>query len=595
MNFVTRGGAQGAGAAQAGGFMGLLQTQQDIRNQESNIASLRSSLVQLEETLNESLRKIPDRPDDILRQRLQIAQARQALLNAQSRLLNSYNVYQLSLDEFKIDLGLPPDVCVHIEDPMLDMFNLIDVEIVPRQISIAELQRQVGTTTGLLLEVFNPELTPNGDLGGGHSAPMQLVEQLLEAIDHIEQLCLDLADTNIERARQDITHMANSLPQRRQELKHLRSTYASLSDVLGALDPMNRQVQLPANVHSAVFDLARFDKLPETLEAEVERLTRSLDDYMPQLSQLREALEEFNSHLEMAAETNRQATPPDAVIFSVSSLVAQLADDVLDLSLVQARARTESIRLVQVDLDSTKALQIARKCRRDWKNARAALVDAWRLIEFNADELESGLDVVLSGDVSTVGDNPLKFRTPTGRMRVGIEFDAPLTRLLERNHYRQSLIEYQQAKRSFYRFEDRVAQNIRATIRTMNLNKLNFEQQRLAVLGAIDQIVLNDEILTLTEQRSESSGATAARDVVSALDDLQDAQNNFLSVWVNYEVLRRSLDLDLGTMRLDSDGMWIDPGPLDSNHALPRCHDGHLSASAITGDKQFRGKLQLRR
>ena len=248
--------------------------------------------------------------------------------------------------------------------------------------------------------------------------------------------------------------------------------------------------------------------------------------------------------------------------------------------------------MVQVDLDSTKALQIARKCRRDWKNARAALVDAWRLIEFNADELESGLDVVLSGDVSTVGDNPLKFRTPTGRMRVGIEFDAPLTRLLERNHYRQSLIEYQQAKRSFYRFEDRVAQNIRATIRTMNLNKLNFEQQRLAVLGAIDQIVLNDEILTLTEQRSESSGATAARDVVSALDDLQDAQNNFLSVWVNYEVLRRSLDLDLGTMRLDSDGMWIDPGPLDSNHALPRCH---LSTSAITGDKQFRGKLQLRR
>ena len=112
-------GGGGAGAAQAGGFMGLLQSQQDIRNQESNIAGLRSSLLQLEESLRESLRKISDRPDDILRQRLQIAQARQALVNAQSRLLNSQNQYQGELDQFKLDLGLPPTICLVIDDPLL--------------------------------------------------------------------------------------------------------------------------------------------------------------------------------------------------------------------------------------------------------------------------------------------------------------------------------------------------------------------------------------------------------------------------------------------------------------------------------------------
>ena len=40
---------------------------------------------------------------------------------------------------------------------------------------------------------------------------------------------------------------------------------------------------------------------------------------------------------------------------------------------------------------------------------------------------------------------------------------------------------------------------------------------------------------------------TTARDLVSALSDLLNVQNDFLSVWVNYELQRRFLDLDLGT------------------------------------------------
>jgi len=31
---------------------------------------------------------------------------------------------------------------------------------------------------------------------------------------------------------------------------------------------------------------------------------------------------------------------------------------------------------------------------------------------------------------------------------------------------------------------------------------------------------------------------------------------------VNYEALRRNLDLDLGTMQVDAEGLWIDPGPI---------------------------------
>ena len=48
----------------------------------------------------------------------------------------------------------------------------------------------------------------------------------------------------------------------------------------------------------------------------------------------------------------------------------------------------------------------------------------------------------LRGDIGNVGDNPFDLRGTNGRLRVGLQFDAPLTRLAERNVYRQSLIEY---------------------------------------------------------------------------------------------------------------------------------------------------------
>jgi hypothetical protein len=39
-----------------------------------------------------------------------------------------------------------------------------------------------------------------------------------------------------------------------------------------------------------------------------------------------------------------------------------------------------------------------------------------------------------------------------------------------------------------------------------------------------------------------------------------------MSIWVNYEVLRRGLDLDLGTMQLDREGLWIDPGTIGQDY-----------------------------
>ncbi|MGE3244012.1 MAG: MarR family transcriptional regulator, partial [Pirellulales bacterium] len=89
----------GAGAQQAGGYIGLLQTAQIIRNQYANIAGLGDSVEQLQAAHDAG------RID-----RFQVDLARQALYNAQSQLLNSVATYQDSLDNFKVQFGMPPDL-----------------------------------------------------------------------------------------------------------------------------------------------------------------------------------------------------------------------------------------------------------------------------------------------------------------------------------------------------------------------------------------------------------------------------------------------------------------------------------------------------
>src|SRR5207302_1646076 len=157
----------------------------------------------------------------------------------------------------------------------------------------------------------------------------------------------------------------------------------------------------------------------------------------------------------------------------------------------------------EVDVRADHALEVARKYRRDWMNARALLVDRWRLLQFNADQLQAGLDIVFSGGIGNVGDNPFDLRASNGNLRAGIQFDAPLTRLTQRNAYRQSVIEYQQQRRTFYNFEDGVSQQLRAQLRQITSFQINFELNRLAVIEAARQVMLN----TFIDQETQRSGA----------------------------------------------------------------------------------------
>ena len=69
--------------------------------------------------------------------------------------------------------------------------------------------------------------------------------------------------------------------------------------------------------------------------------------------------------------------------------------------LVPSQARLEAIIVESIELESEDAFQIALENRLDFMNGRAALVDRWRLIQVDADALQSIVNITASGDLRT--------------------------------------------------------------------------------------------------------------------------------------------------------------------------------------------------
>ena len=268
----------------------------------------------------------------------------------------------------------------------------------------------------------------------------------------------------------------------------------------------------------------------------------------------------------------------DVYRFWFSSCLTKLSEEIMTLRLVQARARLESVELAIVDVDSNDAFRVAQERRLDWMNVRSSLVDQWRNIEIVADQLRSEMSVNVGGTISNTGSNPVKFNGNNAQFTTGLQFDAPLDRFIERNSYRQALISYDQARRSYYAYVDNVHQQLRSSIRAIELAQINFELQRDSVLTSIKRVHSAQLDLTKPPTGSSRIGSinTSAEALTNALESLLSSQNQIMTTWLQYQSRRMNLMLLMGIFDLDETGRWIDPGNIDSN----------LLRSYVAGDRK---------
>ncbi|MEM7453621.1 MAG: hypothetical protein AAF456_04625 [Planctomycetota bacterium] len=559
-----------------GGYYGLLQQQQQIRIQEFNVRQLRNVLNQFQEF------QAQQRIDA-----LQVQFFENSLYNAQRGLLQVKNNYQNSLDQFKITLGLPPDLPVRISDPYLTRFEFISDEITERQQQINGLASRAGEDLIFLAKDipsglgFQIDELLQGDAGLPEPPPVQ--DNEFEWPDDLNERIAELAQY-VDTALDQIDRVRN------QDLTQLDGDFSKLESV------RPERVEYLADLRRKLDTSIRLDIEKKILEgisvASADELRGKLDVILTQLAaneenlrSLKESIDAFPQRRQGLGDRDLTNLLRDEILEVLPSELNRLSNLVLEISLLQAEARADSVQLADVSLSEERAYQIARCMRRDLMNARATLVDRWRQIEFVADQLESQVDIEFGGSIANEGDNPFDFRGDLGELNASLRIDAPINRLAERNDYRRTLVRYQQARRSFYQFEDEIKRNLRQTLRTAELNKVLFEIARNSVKLSISRVEaarLRLEQPTAVGATRSSLGATTAQDLTNAINGLQTAQSQFLSVWVTFEVIRRNLDFDLGTMQVDGRGSWIDPGTIDQAIGLRAA-----SAMGIALDCQF--------
>ena len=556
----------GSGGSRAGGYWALLRSKIEISNQKSNIAALLDSVDFLQEGYEAGKEQLQS-----------VEQARQRLYRGQSTLLSQKASYDNSLELFMVSLGLPPDLDLRFDDNSLERFNLRDPAITGtrdraeaaldplRNPAIAELPDDFrDQTAGLrrdcepLLDMVERDLQALVDVLPRRSKDLELLSSRDEfKREEVDSRVADVAELNRRVVERFADFYGPEFPVVNELIAQLLTTEEDLKWFEKYKLRQLNTTGLGAEIGLTLLEIESFEKDPE-----------ASTDLANAAALQKRAANRLNVEAELPVMERQELDQPDENETMtpkevLADLMGLLSSQLLELSLVQAQARLDTVTLVPIELAPDKAFGIARTHRRDWMNARAELVDTWRQIEVRANALESSVDVTFSGDMGTTDNDPLRFRAATGRLRVGMQFDAPLTRTAERNAYRRALISYQQARRNFYAFEDGLNQSLRDLLRTMRRSQLDFEITRQSVFIAVTRV----DVARIDQEKPASSGSGArstnlTRDLLDALEALLAAQNSLLGAWVDYEVLRMNLDLDLGTMELDDRGMWIDPGTI---------------------------------
>lgn len=618
---------QGVSNAQVGGFYGLLASQVRIRNQESNVASLADNYQRYEEYFLTS--RVTNRTEvDRVRQNWLSSQRSYIELKDSYRdsiesylmtlglppdienvvvrdpLVDQFNLMPATLEKFQADVStllawLRNKEHQVVGDGVARYINSIaDLEgSETATISVADLRaifEDYDRQFALGLDETNADLTRlENEVRPRRERNLESMKTRFERENaELDSSFFDykLVDERIKGIRDDLDRpnetvnefgtilnargVKYNIAKTFELIRQTMLTYAP--DDLATMIAYQRENKgsspFSPEILQLVDDLHMNSELNDPIQFnadEIEKELAELDAMSAGLTDEDRALyQERREKLQKSIANLRSGTlvRGDIYRYWFTSCLTKLSEDIMTLRLIQARARLESIELSVVDVESETAFRVARERRLDWMNARSNLVDQWRNIEIVADQLRSDLSVGIGGSIRNEGSNPVNFSAKNAQFNASIQFDAPLDRFLQRNSYRQALISYDQARRSYYQYVDQVHQQIRSSIRAIELAQVSFELERDSVLTSIKRV--HSAQLSLTKPPSGSSRVGSvdsnAEALTNALENLLSSQNEFMQMWLQYQSRRMSLMLMLGVFTLDDTGRWIDPGEINT-------------------------------
>ena len=207
-----------------------------------------------------------------------------------------------------------------------------------------------------------------------------------------------------------------------------------------------------------------------------------------------------------------------------------------------------------ISLDLDRAVDLALAQRLDFLTSLDQLEDTLRRELLAEDATRAGLDVQASLLAPSATDQALKYDWRTTGWSLGFSFDMPWDRLPERNALRSAQISVDARRRAVEAEADGIVVAVRNAVRQTR----NAYQTWNLQAGAVG----------LAERRVESSdlnlenGKASTRDVLDAEEDLRQALNSRSAALVDYSLSRLELYLDVEALRVDEDGIGLDPESL---------------------------------
>jgi outer membrane protein TolC len=506
-------------------YLNLLSQSQQIRIEEENIRNL---------DLNLTRAQIQYKQGTI--SQIEVDQIFQNKQNGRISLISAKQSLQAAQDQFKFELGLPAKVNIKLDESILDPFKLNSDEI-------EALQTQADDLVKSLLKYIPPIEAPK--------------EFITESYGKLKQL-----HATAESLQPEV------LLEMEQWKARLKKASAA------ALDDQDQQLELELQADLALRIEEAVKKLETKLEATgklIAESEKSFTDPTEEKSEIEKPEPEFNSSdpeappspdqaeiAEMLGKlsTENQKTPAVVAFNRLVDTNSELMANISDLFVAQTKIRLFLIDITPVDIDEATAVRIALSNRLDLMNDKARVVDRYRAVEIAADQLESDLNFTASADLRTdpSRDNGIRFDGESSRYSAGLQFDGPLNRFAERNAYRSAQISYQQQRRSYMASEDSIVNEVRGDLRSLTQSRFNFQTTRQQLIAAARQV---DFSRGQVQNPPEGSDSSLTRNLLDSLADLRNARNGLISSWLNYEVARIGLFVDLELLLLDEQGRWI--------------------------------------
>ncbi len=219
---------------------------------------------------------------------------------------------------------------------------------------------------------------------------------------------------------------------------------------------------------------------------------------------------------------------------------------------IDLTAQEPEFQAIRIEAES--AVDVALHNRLDLHTERDRLEDAKRGVRIAKNDLLPDLNLaagygVASGGASAAAATRVSDATPNQRSgQAGVTLRLPLDKKAERNAYRSSQIDLEQARRGLDQREDEVSRDIRNAIRELSQFQKQIELQ-------LEQIASERRAVAVMQFRVEA-GEAQQRDLTEARQSLNDAQNLLIDLKVQHFVARLRLRRNLGILFIDKNGMW---------------------------------------